>query len=524
MLLGAVSFVLGLLYLVNWGDDDIRRYTWKIISTTISIFLAVLLFQGINQIVKMFIGGLGETLVSIIQIGQCLFYIVIMQFAIAYISGAICEGQEHGLDEEVWVYNDGLSRLNGREIDKEAVAKVRRPEAMRSVIVQDNGMEMPVHKMKLKLEGRVQMMKCYARLLAHMAGFAAINAGGTMQQLEWFRVNAWRSLIPTVIILTIILLVFKCLGMARDKMFKAAREQGRAGKRAKLYDAEVDEAENDVSSLSVSFLIVQSIRFAVTGILPNEEGEEEPVVLHHYSCILALYGIGLLFACMACILVVVLAKRSGGHQEGSSDNEAEEENFIERMTESALNGAAMTFAWSMLWGTRWVFDWAFDEADENKPHPSAVMQRVVIALLLSAVACASVFILDKIDDVSKEQGDGNNSEEQAKAIQILVNALAILIGFSWEHSFDGGVAAVASTAATPLQKASAKFAMGLAIAVVMTPMWRKHILTKEMQLEQLKTDRDVSMVAKKKQEGQQNQPFLQPEESPSLRFNCGRCT
>jgi len=309
--------------------------------------------------------------------------------------------------------------------------------------------------------------------------------------------------------LIIILLVFKCLGMARDQMFKAAREQGRAGKRAKLYDAEVDEAENDISSLAVSFLIVQSIRFAVTGFLPNEEGEEEGAGLHHYTCVLALYGIGLLFACMACVLVVILAKQSGGHHEGASDNEAEEENFVERMTEIALNGAAMTFAWSMLWATRWAFDWAFDEADENKPHPSAVMQRVVIALLLSAVACASVFVLDKIDDTAKEQGDGNNSEEQAKAIQILVNSLAILIGFSWEHSFDGGVAAVASMAATPMQKASAKFAMGLAIAVVMTPMWRKHILTKEMALEQLKTDRDASMAAKKKKEGEQNQAFLQ---------------
>jgi heme/copper-type cytochrome/quinol oxidase subunit 2 len=509
MLLGAVSFVLGLLYLVNWSDDDIRRYTWKIISTTISIFLAVLLFQGVNQIVLMITTsiGLGETVVSFIQIGQCLLYIVIMQFSIAFISGAICEGHEHGLDEEVWVYNDPLSRLNGREIEKESYGKVRRPEARRSVVVNDIGMEVPVHKTKLKLEERVQMMKCYARLLAHMAGFAAINAGGTMQQLPWFRVNAWRSLIPTIIILIVILLVFKLLGMARDQMFKAAREQGRAGKRAKLYDAEVDEAENDISSLSVSFLIVQSIRYAVTGVLPNAEGEELAGGLHHYSCTLTLYGIGLLFALMACALVVALAKQ-GGHHEGETDNEAEEENFVERMTEIALNGAAMTFAWSVLWGTRWAFDWVFDSANEDRPHPSQVMQRVVIALVLSAVACASVFVLDKIDDVSKDQADGSNSEEQAKAIQILVNALAILIGFSWEHSFDGGVAAVASMAETKLQKASAKFGLGLAIAVVMTPMWRKHILTKEMALEQLKSDREASMAAKKKKEGQQNQPFL----------------
>merc|ERR1740123_2690810 len=150
------------------------------------------------------------------------------------------------------------------------------------------------------------------------------------------------------------------------------------------------------------------------------------------------------------------------------------------MTEIALNGAAMTFAWSVLWGTRWAFDWVFDSANEDRPHPSQVMQRVVIALVLSAVASASVIVLVKIDDVSKDQADGSNSEEQAKAIQILVNSLGILIGFSWEHSFDGGVAAVASHSTHP---EIIKLLMGIGIASAMTPMWRRHILTKEINLE-----------------------------------------
>jgi len=372
-------------------------------------------------------------------------------------------------------------------------------------VVNDIGMEVPVQKRKLNLETRVQMMKCYSTLLAHMAGFAAINAGGTMQQLECFRGNAWRSLIPTVLILFFILVVFKCLDMVREQMFKAAKEQGLTGRRAKLFDEEVDEAENDVSSLAASFLIVQSIRFAVTGVLPDEEGEEKGEQLHHYSCILALYGTGLLSAVMACALVFAMAKQ-GGHSERESDHEAEEEEeeeedeatFGERMVEIALGGAAMTFAWCVLWGTTWALDWAFDSKNKNGLHPSQVMQRVILALLLSVVACASVFVLDKIDDVSKEQSDGNSSEEQAKAIQILVNSLAILIGFSWEHSFDGAVAAVASIAHTKVEKASAKLFMGLVITVVMTPMWRKHILTKAMALEQLKCDRERSLAEKKK--------------------------
>lgn len=48
MLLGAVTLVVSLFYLVNWPDDDIRYYSMMIISMTISIFTSVLMFQGIN--------------------------------------------------------------------------------------------------------------------------------------------------------------------------------------------------------------------------------------------------------------------------------------------------------------------------------------------------------------------------------------------------------------------------------------------------------------------------------------------
>jgi len=272
-------------------------------------------------------------------------------------------------------------------------------------------------------------------------------------------------------------------------------------------------------------LIVQSIRFAVSGVLPNAEGEEKPQVKHPLGCVLALYLIGLLCAVMACALVVALAKRAGHRQvetdeEADSDDalaekagrhggktleEAEQEDFEERMIEMALNGAAMTFAWSVLWATRWAFAWAFDPKHPELPHPSQVMQRIVIALLLSALACASVFVLDKIDDVSKDAGI--ESEAQAKAIQILVNSLAILIGFSWEHSFDGGVAAVASLSQDPRRRPCVKFAMGLAIATVVTPMWRKHILTKELALEQLKRDREAALDARMKKEVDVRQPL-----------------
>lgn len=136
----------------------------------------------------------------------------------------------------------------------------------------------------------------------------------------------------------------------------------------------------------------------------------------------------------------------------------------------------MSFAWGTLWATRWlaIAIPAFD-------MPS-IMGRVCVALILSAISCAAVFCLDFVDDMHRGSED---SKAGAKAIQIMVSALAILIGFSWEHTFDGGVHAVAH--ATPYPE-TVKFFMGIIIAGVMMPMWRRHILTKEVALEHRKQE------------------------------------
>jgi len=50
MLFGAVSFQMSLFYLVNNKDEDIKRYTWIVIQSTISIFSGVLLFEGVSGV------------------------------------------------------------------------------------------------------------------------------------------------------------------------------------------------------------------------------------------------------------------------------------------------------------------------------------------------------------------------------------------------------------------------------------------------------------------------------------------
>merc|ERR1712100_707264 len=50
---------------------------------------------------------------------------------------------------------------------------------------------------------------------------------------------------------------------------------GETDKLEKLWDEEVEEAENDITALGLSFLTVQSVKFWFCGTLANVEGEKE---------------------------------------------------------------------------------------------------------------------------------------------------------------------------------------------------------------------------------------------------------
>jgi len=247
---------------------------------------------------------------------------------------------------------------------------------------------------------------------------------------------------------------------------------------------EVSEAENDISCLSISFLVVQVIRFSLTGILPNFEGIEpdEKHNLHSKGNIAALYGISVFFAFLACVMVMVKSQLAARriHHDGygphGKEEEEEEETFCERLVMIGISSTSMTFAWGVLWATRW---WCLNVPVFELP---SIMGRVVMALMLSSVSCAAVFCLDFVDDMHKGSED---SKAGAQAIQMMVNSLGILIGFSWEHTFDGGVNAVAGATRYPK---TVKFFMGVGIAGLMVPMWRRHILTKEVSHEKRKEE------------------------------------
>merc|ERR1712176_1023910 len=130
----------------------------------------------------------------------------------------------------------------------------------------------------------------------------------------------------------------------------------------------------------------------------------------------------------------------------------------------------------------------------------------MMALELSGIACFSVIFLDKIDDFHAGSED---SKAGARAIQEIITALGILVGFSWEHCFEGSVGAVASLTDHPR---ITKLVLGCLVTILVVPAWRRYVLVKAMMLEDLKMQREANRQKHKDNTGAESLPLLQQTE------------
>ncbi|CAE8624224.1 unnamed protein product, partial [Polarella glacialis] len=469
MLLGSVALVVSLFYFVNWDDDDIRLYTWSILSMTISIFTSVLMFHGLGEFLSAAVEEMEEFTKVAAQYTQVFVYLVVLQLTVGYESGMIGSDSyvQINLDEDHWTIADAMRADHGRQLTPSEEDRVRNKSGTRSNMIDLYGNEVPVMKRKLVLEQRTRRIKCFALLLAHMTAFAAIRAGSTLQHTTLFSSSPFMAFLPVILTAVPIQLCFTVSNAYRTYHLESAKQAGRAGRRAKMAHEAIVEAENDIMSLSTSFLTVQCIRFALSGILADGEGLEEPEKPHGLKTIGGLYLVSLIFAALSSRMALWIALQP-------EEEEGEEERTSTRFAEMAMSTFGDGFAWSLLFATRYVC----------VVIPFIKMEtmfgRVEFALILSIFAGVTILGLDAVDDAFKASG---NDEASGPVIGTIINALGLFVGFSWEQSFSFGVEAV--TATTP-HKHFVQLAIGTFVFILMVRPWRRFILTKVMYLEEFK--------------------------------------
>lgn len=460
MLLGSVAFVMLLFYVVNWPDDDIRLYAWTIISTTLSIFTAVLSFSGVRVLCDIW---MPEEISHHFECarGYALFIVcfAVLQLEAKLMSGAYCVCCcPRDLEEETWVVADAMRADHGQAVQEK---QVRTRSGHRSIAFIE-GVEVFVEKRRLAMERTMVNLSAWSQLLAHFCGFAAIEAEGALQHMEWFASGPTTAFIAVVINQVSIGILFRLMDLFR--MYTVTNE---TDERVVMLNEEIKEAENDIVSLASSFLMVQVFRFGFTGHMPNVEGHEEPYVPMGITAMSLLFVVGCV-GLLSSVLISCLPEVSSRAQ---------------WLLEKFQNILGMIFAWSTLWSVSMFVreTETFTKILHTSLYPNE--RHLVAALFLSMCSLAVIRVLDIIQDMGASS---------PRILQSMINVFSVLIGLSWEICFEGGLTELAEETSNP-NRMKLMFTVG-AVAIVV-PAWRMYVVKRVVDLKNKAKER---MEAKRK--------------------------
>ncbi|CAK9058275.1 unnamed protein product [Durusdinium trenchii] len=437
MLLGCMGFMMANFYLVNWPDEDIRRISWEVISSTVSIFSAVLLFQACNKALEYYIlEGLWIWYQLAVDMVHMLLWFTALQLVLAYLSGAM--GAHEEVSSRRWSLRKSLSLTW-----MSPSTRLKRAQSA----------EMHFKAVKINTV-------CWATLLGHVTGFAAINAWGTLQQA------VPRNLLCCGLIPLVTFAGIWSIYQATEKLRKIQIEQDEEEDEfEELWGEEVAETENDVMSLAVSFLLVQALRFCISGYLPNAEGNDPK---------------GLKQSNLACELLLFAAFVFGGFdivqislrkllKLGNEGSDVEEQ----RVSYNELDQAHRYHTWCrdiLAMATAWSIHFSVDWWLSANIMADGAVLAVICAVVVTCFALLLIFVLDKLADMEFTDNEVDSS------LRALISSLGILIGFSWERSFDEAVGGLAEGRVFGLPPPVLTLILAIFLASMVVPAWKWYIL------------------------------------------------
>jgi chemotaxis protein histidine kinase CheA len=509
-LLFAISFMFCLVYITSWPALQIRFYAWLLINTTVSIFVAVLLYQAIDGYMNHKIFPAHSLLKKGVQnTVLCLFMYFLMLFMTCVTSGAfryifygegsfVKPGAAHHLDGSKPGFTSPIS--HGQELHDGQYLEIsikRQKEIMR------------------------RNTRCWAMLFAHATGFAALNAGGCMQHELPKDYPLLAFTIPLGAAAAMIFFFWSIRGIRlhylemssiecnhdvpeankkdhnESSIYHEDADEAAAHAAGKvwvlhLWDEEVYDSEEDIAGLAISFLLVQAIRFNLSGHLPDNFGveEEKDEYMHGFTDYLEMNGATLLFALALSGMVVLKGKLKQQKIPGA----------LGRLSSRAANVFAkafsMGFAWCILYGCMYRQASLLD-----REAPWTITERMILAFVLSFVGFVFIFVVDGLLTLAK-----SHPAVQEIGFNIIMS-MAILVGFSWEQVFDRAVEVVALDLheRAKFDEENAKLLTALLVSLVVIIPWRRSILTTAMKYEEEAGPEEEECDSEEEEEAQEDQ-------------------
>eukprot|EP00931_Biecheleriopsis_adriatica_P118457 TRINITY_DN93869_c0_g1_i1.p1 TRINITY_DN93869_c0_g1~~TRINITY_DN93869_c0_g1_i1.p1 ORF type:complete len:592 (+),score=104.64 TRINITY_DN93869_c0_g1_i1:61-1776(+) len=476
-LLGSLAFAMTILYLVNWSDDDVRRYSWLVISMTISIFCAVLVYTGLSRWLGKMILGSSEPNSGL----ECLFFyslfvlwFVGLELTVGYSAGLLCIGALHDedLDKEQWVVEENMRCSHQEQMLETSIVFARWG---RGVAMGPDGYPVFLRQRNLIMEHVDRRMKCWGTIMAHAAGFAAIHAGAMLQHTGWFETSWFGNLVAALIHQFALFLAFRLL--------EAVPCSNKPEKLVDLYYDQLDDGENDVTALSFSFLLVQTLKYILSGVPSNAEGlQPEDTIPSGFAGAGVLAICGLLFLALSMVMI-----RSWREQPN-------EPPLVSRAREILPTTCSMLFSWCTIASVRWG-GVNLSKAGTLPMKPSSMGMYLFYAGCMSAFAFLLTVILDKIEDSTKVDSIGGGYTRMTDLLfKNAITSLGLIVGLSWETVFDKAVEVSSSRSSNPI---TLELIESLAVVAFIVPAWRRYILSKQIYYEEMKSEFESRSFMKK---------------------------
>jgi hypothetical protein len=489
MLLSSLTLACCVFYLVNFHKATIVNHTWSAISVTICIFCAVLIFNASNGLTTWLLGRYDDGVASPPtehekDYGKDSAYPAPGQ------QGHQQQGhqqQDHQQEEEPHKQWRSVMWSMGGGGDTAAPAGPGPPPdgyifmlafiqfvvwycIFGVAMIYFAGVKrLPWDKKEVSHDTKHINSKAGCMLLAHVAGFAAINCFGILMRMDPFETSPGLAFLSVLIACTIVLLMVTAYRAIRHKFATGGTVDDQH-----LLDEEAEEGGEDIMALLASFLVVQVFRYKLTNILPDGHGGESSydIVTHmgsdHHNLlfqVLPLLAFGYTSA-LLCGAVVFVNAMSTPLTKFLSGHKAQQGVRMLTMT------CAMVHCWALYFAGVWVMA-ASDLAEYIDVYEDSALLKVILACGLTIYAFILIFALEKLASL---EATGPKADQ---AIYTVMGSLGILVGFTWEQAFERSVSTVVQanpSAPEPLLKAGlALFLVGMVL-----PAWRMYIILHTM--------------------------------------------
>jgi len=323
-MLSSVVFAIFVLYLLNWSNNYVRRATYRMLCTSISVYCAVLLNEGLM--------GLLNVISKIIQVPIEISFGLLIFLVLYATVWWLCYKKQ---DDPRWLM--ALESLGGHLM------------AFAGIVAFGN-----------------MMFSCWFQDNIYVP----VSENVDMQN----HVRRWKYMFVIVLVVIMLLLLFGLSRQYRKTHFKPKTDENEPMVEShehhhKPWIDEVSGAENEAAALIVGFLILQASVLFITGKQPG---------LHDHSCkhqvhlpsIALLAGVGTL--CLVFMAVVSMVKARLSTED---PKKVPSFNFRKAM--------AMSAGWCIERSSKWLMIYWWDDSEIAQVSSAFLLSLLAVIVVLT---------------------------------------------------------------------------------------------------------------------------------------------